>query len=424
MKIVITNTVALNVGDAAILKGVLKILQATFGEETEFIVYDRHPEVAQRYYPELRFKQLIYYQCFIKSRIKRPVRLVRYFNRTRVEIGAWCWKYGIKAASRLFLSKEEYDTFADYYNADLIVSTGGTYLVENYLLAPRILDYKISLQAQKPLVFFTQSLGPFNLPFHRKIFKRVFDQAALILLRDCQSQKHLDDIGVDNPHVYVTPDAAFALAEPLIPKAQPQTNGLTYKPRIAISVRNWQHFKRIDPKIGQRKYQESLQILITYFVEKYQAEVTFISTCQGIPEYYLDDSSIAQEIYDALPLPVSSSVQVNSDFHAPEALAEFVKTFDFVIATRLHMAILSLGVGVPVFPISYEFKTKELFEKMGEGRWTVDIEDIEPEAFVKSVDTFFQEIEIVRNNLITAVEQERTKAFETCLLLKEIVELV
>ncbi len=422
MKIVITNTVALNVGDAAILIGILKILQTTFGETVEFIIYDSQPEVAQRYYPGLTFKRLIYNQGLVESKIKRPARLVRHLNRIRVEIGALCWKYGLKVASRLILSKAECGTLNDYYKADLIVSTGGTYLVENYFLPPRLLDYKISLQTKKPLVFFTQSLGPFDLPFHKKAFKEIFNRAALILLRDFQSQKHLLEIGVNNPHIYVTSDAAFALADPCALKNKQQNSHITQNPRIAISVRNWKHFKKIDPMMGQQKYQQSLQALVIYLVEKYQAEITFISTCQGIPEYYLDDSNIAQEIFNSLPAHVANSVQVNSEFHSPEALAEFVKPFDFVVATRLHMAILSLGVGVPVFPIAYEFKTKELFEKIGGGSWTVDIEDIEPEVFVKAVDSFFQKLINVRNILIDSTEQERIQVFESCSLLKQIFE--
>ena len=44
---------------------------------------------------------------------------------------------------------------------------------------------------------------------------------------------------------------------------------------------------------------------------------------------------------------------------------ELAKGFDFVVATRMHMMILSLCVGTPVLPIAYEFKTKELAARLG-----------------------------------------------------------
>lgn len=35
----------------------------------------------------------------------------------------------------------------------------------------------------------------------------------------------------------------------------------------------------------------------------------------------------------------------------------------------MHMAILALTSGTPVFPITYEFKTQELFNRLGLGEW-------------------------------------------------------
>jgi colanic acid/amylovoran biosynthesis protein len=61
MKILITNTVLLNTGDAAILIGVLKILRLAFQEEVEFTIYDKNPDIAKKYYPELQFRQSLYF---------------------------------------------------------------------------------------------------------------------------------------------------------------------------------------------------------------------------------------------------------------------------------------------------------------------------------------------------------------------------
>ena len=60
MKILITNTVSLNGGDSAILEGILRLLRMNFGQDTEFIIYDNQPEIARKYYPDLKFRKLIY----------------------------------------------------------------------------------------------------------------------------------------------------------------------------------------------------------------------------------------------------------------------------------------------------------------------------------------------------------------------------
>jgi len=418
MKILITNTVVLNAGDAAILKGVIKLLQNAFGKNTKFIMYDSQPEIARKYYPDLEFRQLIYWQGVKSSVIKRPSRVIHFLNRQRLQLGFWFWERSLLSVAKGILTREEAETLLEYHSADLIVSTGGTYLVENYSLVPRILDYKISLNLKKDLVFFTQSLGPFHLLNNQRVFKEIFDQAALVLLRDSRSEKHLLEIGVKPEKLYLAPDAAFALGDLASVIQSQQASKYPVKPRIAISVREWGHFKTVDSALGQEKYLKGIRDLTIHLVEAHQAEITFLSTCQGIPEYHLDDSKVALEVFDKLPQHVAKFVSVNRDFHSPEDLATLLRTYDLAIATRLHMAILSLGTGVPVFPIAYEFKTKELFEKLGQGQWVVDIEEIESQKLVNLVDQFLDSLPEVCQALFPAVQKEIEAVFESSTLTK------
>ena len=79
-----------------------------------------------------------------------------------LRVGLWSIKQGIPLLPHVFLDSTERRDLLEYKTADLIVSSGGTYLVENYSLAARIFDYQLSLYLDRPLVFFTQSLGPFS----------------------------------------------------------------------------------------------------------------------------------------------------------------------------------------------------------------------------------------------------------------------
>lgn len=99
-------------------------------------------------------------------------------------------------------------------------------------------------------------------------------------------------------------------------------------------------------------------------------------TNQGTPEYWLDDSQIAAEIFGGLPSNVKSSVFVDREFHDPLDLIALLKRFDLVIATRMHMMILSLGAGTPVLPVVYEFI--ELVSRLCLKDFSVDIETISP----------------------------------------------
>jgi len=422
MKILITNTVALNVGDAAILKGAIKLLQFTFGADTEFVIYDNQPEAAQKYYPNLKFRRLMYLQGITANKFKHPARPLRFLNRLRVKFALNLWNWNLPFFARAILINEEWETLLEYKDADLVVSTGGTYLVEDYFLYPRIFDYEMALLLKRPLMFFTQSLGPFHLPYNQRIFKQIFNQSPLILLRDFRSQNHLLTIDVLQNNMHVVPDTAFALSDPIAIAKSQKISHLPISPKIAISVRKWTLFKTIDPVLGQEKYLRAIRDLTIHLVDHYQAKITFVSTCQGIPEYALDDSDVALEIFRELPSNIAKFVTVNQEFHPPEELAKLLKNYDMAIATRLHMAILSLGAGVPVLPIAYEFKTKELFSKLGQGKWAVDIEEIESESLIDLADQFLAQFPEICRDLFPFVQQEQEKIFATSSLIKQVHE--
>ncbi|MEL6578179.1 MAG: polysaccharide pyruvyl transferase family protein [Cyanobacteria bacterium J06621_12] len=421
MKIIISNTVILNGGDAAILDSIIKILQSAFGTETEFVVYDSQPETASIYYPELNLRQLIYLQSINSIRIRYVGRIIKLLAQWRLKVAAWCLDKNLLAIAKPLTSETEYATLLDYKTADLIVTTGGTYLVENYSLKPRFFDFQLALMLHKPLMFFTQSLGPFEQPENRRTLAKVFDQSPLILLRDRRSQTHIKELLSEQDKAVVVADAAFALANSEVLEAAKNKNkqGDFAPAKIAISVRDWQYFQTIDPELGIKKYIQSLVALTIHLVAKYQADITYISSCQGIKEYWKDDSEFALKIVQHLPDNISDRVTVNRDFNPPEKIAQIISDYDLVIATRLHMAILSLGAGVPVFPIAYEFKTQELFAKLGCGKWTVDIEAIEAASLIEKVDDYIAAVPQIRAQLFAGIQEERASAWESSDLVQQ-----
>ena len=422
MKILITNTVVLNTGDTAILMGVLKILRLAFQEEIEFIIYDKNHEIAQKYYPDLKFRQSLYFSLSKNLPIKTLENWLNSLNLNRFYWAVWCWKHNLFFISKIILKPAEIQDLLEYSTADLIVTTGGTYLVENYWLTPRIFDYKISLLLEKPLIFFTQSLGPFSTPTNRKNFKSIFEKSLLILLRDLKSKNNILDLHPQKVNAHVTADAAFVLAQESAIKAAQNRQGFSSPLKVAISVRDWQYFKTVNPDFGREKYLRSIAKATEYLVNNYGAKVTFISTCQGIPEYWTDDSEVALEITQKISTNITDSITVDRDFHSPTQLLEILKSFDFVVSTRLHMAILSLGVGTPVLPIAYEFKTKELFKNLGQEELVLDIENINEELIISSIDLLITSIDEIRDRLFPAVYKEYKKAENSQSLVKEAFE--
>lgn len=423
MKILITNTVALNGGDAAILYAVMELLKEAFGTDTEFIIYDSKPHIASHYHPTCNFRPLLYLNVKAGSRFKRSYRLLRQLNLWRMNIAAKSARRQLPLLASVLLRREEQRDLTHYLSADLIVSTGGTYLTENYSLEPRIFDYQISLILRRPLVFFTQSIGAFRDENNRRAFRQIFDQSLLILLRDELSYEHVRDLGGACENVRISSDAVFALAqENVLTQAAAKGALPETKLKIAISVREWAHFKNATPAVGMEKYKEAIRAVTTHLVEKHEAEMTFISTCQGIPEYRFDDSKIAQEIVAGLPDEIRKHVKVDVDFHSPQDLMLLLQKQDVVIATRMHMAILSLAAGTLVLPIAYEFKTQELFERLEMGAWVQDIENIEAHSLIRSWEGFWAASSEIRSVLFRNAARERDQAWQSGAWVKEMFD--
>ncbi len=136
-------------------------------------------------------------------------------------------------------------------------------MVENYSLAARFFDYYFSLALKKNIVFFTQSLGPFKTQQNKLHIKKIFDKAALILLRDQQSLDNLEQINVNTANARVCSDIVFAVADKeVLQKAK--TTELNKNLKIGISVREWPYFKNPNSKNEMERYKRSVATLCEY----------------------------------------------------------------------------------------------------------------------------------------------------------------
>jgi colanic acid/amylovoran biosynthesis protein len=400
MHVIIENTVALNTGDAAILVAIIDIVRETFGADTRVSVCDSEPQVAARLYPELSFHPLM------TATLSGDLHL---FGRSwRTPLRRWLAKRQ-RANWQHATDGPAHDSLALYRSADLVISTGGTYLVEHYKLRNRFDELDKDIALGKSLVLFTQSLGPFSQPDNRARMKRIADAALLVLLRDAKSREHLREIGVTEERLEVVADSVFALARADW-LAAPPPRASARPLRVAVSVRRWTHFDGHDRDTGMQRYEAAIAGAVTALVRERGAEVVFLSTCQGVPEYLYDDSQVADRIRDGLDADVQRAVSVDRDFHSPAALMLTLRGFDFAISTRMHMAILGLCAGLPVLPIAYEFKTTEVYKSIDQGEWVTDISAIEREPFVALALRFAQRFAEFRSAVAPRVLEQAASA--------------
>jgi colanic acid/amylovoran biosynthesis protein len=404
MKIVITHTLLLNGGDAGITQCTIDLLRRTYGPDADIVLHDSCAAASAPLYPELAVSSTI--NAAARGSARGFVRvLLRY---AYVFFVAMLIKCRCPGAWSL-LREAERSAMRDYIEADLVVSAGGTYLVENYFLLPQALDYRVAMLFRKPLVFFTQSLGPFRSVRNRWLLRPVFHYASAILVRDQQSKDHLLQLSPRlASKISVVPDAVFLWVDELSMKKGDLIKWKTSELSICISVRDWQYFRSKTNTDGMDDYVNQMALLVNHCVRSLGSTVTFLSTCQG-SRVYMDDSAVAKRIVDLVDVDVRQSVTVDTDFHCVQALRKRVRDFDCVIATRMHMCIIAAGQGVPILPIAYEFKTYEFARSLRIGDWVVDIEEIGSVSLPERIDRWIAEIPARMPSVRAALLSMRSK---------------
>lgn len=413
-KVLITNIVSLNVGDAAILFGTIEILREKYGADTDIVVFDRRAEAAKKHYPWATFRQALFpaikggrvYSMLEKYGYSHWVDKIRYF---RFYVSLVLIKCKLPVFSRLLLTGNELSGLEEYISSDLILSTGGTYLIENYNLYPAILDYRISILAGKKFGFFTQTLGPFVSDKNKRAFRGIFSKSDIILLRDERSKNHIIDLGVSDKNIFLASDAAFILAR-YFQDANSSRSSNTVKPNsyeVAVSVRSMKNFHPEKESL----YFEAIADSVCIVVREFGAKVTFLSTCQGIDEYWTKDDEIADKVYSLLPSDIRGNVLIDRKFRQPLELAKKYKKFDAVIATRMHAAILSLCAGVPTLGVAYEFKMVELYKKMEMGELVIDLDSFMLSDMSNNVRMLLSENDLYRERVKSSVKNMYTKAW-------------
>jgi len=411
--IALINSVLSNGGDAAIQLGTLRVLRHAFGPATRFTIYDAAPDTAREHYPDLDIRpapRTMVFDAQARGAVARNIRFARWFiHRPRLYVVAELYGRGRRALARRLLRRAEQERIEALAAADLVCSVGGTYLVENYWLGPMLFDFGLVRRLGLPLVLLTQSMGPFRKTHVRRAVRRVVEGARLVLLRDEASRRHVESLNAKDSRLRVGADLAFALAERETLETA-RTAAWPERPRVAVSVREWPYFETVPAEEGMDRYRASIAATVEHLVRTRDAEVVFLSTCQGNPAYRYDDAAVAADIVATLPEDVRPRVSVDADYHRPEEMLDLLGKFDLAIATRMHVAILALSAGVPVLPIAYEFKTQALFDRLGLAEWVQDIEHVRPDTLPEVADRFIGQMPSLRADLFAQVEMQRAGA--------------
>jgi colanic acid/amylovoran biosynthesis protein len=360
VRIAVTNAVLSNTGDAAICQAIRQSLEREWSPATvEVVVFDAAADETAARYPEWSVRQQV---AQVPRQGHRAIWAAKQVGLCVLLIACSHLPWSLNLLAKAPGVRRSWIGIAirELHGCTAVVSSGGTYLVDHYSFLHRYTELRVARALGKPVLLWTQSMGPFDTRQARLLARRIGRNVDAVFCRDQRSVAAWARVTTSPARVELAPDAVFAL--------EPIPRDPVGAPDVAlVNVREWS--RGVDTAtIDVGDYHDMMRAAVQELVAC-GASVRALSTCQGVPGYAYDDAAHADRLLGDLP------VTIDGEFHRPDELMSEVAGARLVVTTRMHLAIMALLSRVPVIAVAYEFKTVELFSSLGLADFVVSIED-------------------------------------------------
>lgn len=204
----------------------------------------------------------------------------------------------------------------------------------------RMLSRRLSLEI--PCFIIGVNFGEYTHQKFFELYRRWFETIAGISFRDIQSYKLFNKL--DN--TIWAPDLIFTYKMPFI----------KIKDDNIIISPIYQTERSGLPDFSNNEYFDFLSIIATKYL-KMGFHIILAAFCST----QLDDIA-CNEIFNRIPPLLNGNVNIISYENDIEGFLQIFLNTKYIIGTRFHSIILALKNRIPVFPIIYNIKTKNIIE--------------------------------------------------------------
>ena len=306
-----------NNGDEAILTGILhQLTEHLHVEKENIVIFSNHPEnTFERY--GIRAEPLIH-------------------------------KKGSILKSGLSTIKASYNVMKEL---DLLIIGGGGLLMDMYKRdAP--LYSTLGLTGKRAgcrVVVYGVGAGPINTSVGKFFIKQLTRVAESVSVRDGDSQKLLNKIGVSKP-VSIIGDPAFSVPASQLHMFSTQIRKIGVTAVPYYSQQYWP-----TPDLAKyNDYVEGMAAQLDRLITEQNVEVTFFST--KFPEDVQVTKDIVREMVN------KDNIKLLEENLHPTEIVRISAEQDLIIGTRLHSLILSVVAQTPVIGIGYHHKVEDFMK--------------------------------------------------------------
>jgi len=290
--------------------------------------------------------------------------------------------YSINAIDRFSFIK----VLKAIYKSDAFLSGGGSLLQD--VTSTRSIIYYLTLiyfakLFKKPVMVYANGIGPINKKINRYLTKHILNKVDLISLRDDNSKKTVEELGVENKRVYVTADPVFSLQPTSIDKVNDILKNEDIpidKPLIGIAIRDWKNSKEIIEVVSKT---------IDYIKQSYDVNVILI------PMHYPEDTNISEEVI----AHCSTKAYLLKEKYPVEDIMGIISKLELIIAMRLHSLIYAATQAVPMVGIVYDPKVEGFLDSIGLDT-KCSVENLDMIDLCKTIDRVLNNKAEIKSNLI------------------------
>ncbi len=234
---------------------------------------------------------------------------------------------------------------------DLLILGGGGILYDHDAQT-YLREVFLAHENNVPVAIYAVSAGPLNSPTARKAVQEALSQCALITVRDRNGYRLLEDVGVTRD-IHLTADPALLLEPEEVPIDQLRVEGLTFdRPVVGFSVREP---GPAAPHLDPMQYHALIASAADFVIERFNADVVFVPM-------ELSDVQHSHAVIGRMQNP--EAVEVLRRRYSPRQIMDIIGHFQLAVGMRLHFLIFAALRGTPLTALPYASKVAGLLDSL------------------------------------------------------------
>jgi polysaccharide pyruvyl transferase CsaB len=268
----------------------------------------------------------------------------------------------------------------------------------------------------KPCMIYSVGVGPLFSESGKALTRMAFELADVVTVRDNESRKLAESIGIESDTIQVLVDPAFGLPSDQLKADEALTGARVPRdmPLIGVCLRNW------DISVPEVAWQQQVAAALDRFIETQNVFVLFVPF-QVLPEQEkTNDLLVARRVMGMMRN--ASAASLLQDICSPGDIAGILAQCDLVVGMRLHSLIFSLKEAVPSVGIVYDPKIKSTMIRAGVGEYAIELSTLTSEKLYDAMHCAWVNATQIRTELKGGMDELKRVAKESAKLVIQLLD--